>query len=94
MPRLVRFLRVAPHSGQGSHRMTAAVYPNTPSERPGHAIVLQVVIAVAALLLIAATWVFTEVSMNTEAQEARARVEGSASNLALAVEWRSERAHV
>jgi signal transduction histidine kinase/ActR/RegA family two-component response regulator/HPt (histidine-containing phosphotransfer) domain-containing protein len=73
--------------------MTAAVYPSSgpAAETPGHALVLQVAIAVAAFLLIAATWAFTEVSMNTEAQEARARVEGSASNLALAVEWQLNR---
>ena len=59
--------------------------------RPSQTVGFQVVIVVAALVLIAATWMFTLVSMDTEQREARARVEGSASNLALAVEWQLNR---
>jgi len=61
------------------------------ADRPGHSLAMQIGIAVAALVLIAATWMFTLVSMDTEGREARTRVEGNAANLALAVEWQLNR---
>ena len=61
------------------------------ADRPGHSPAIQIGIAIAALVLIAATWMFTLVSMDTEGREARTRVEGNAANLALAVEWQLNR---
>ena len=61
------------------------------ADRPGHAWAIQIGIALAAMVLIAATWLFTLVSMDTEAREAHARVDGNAANLALAVEWQLNR---
>ncbi len=74
-----------------SFTLSNSISLQTAADRPSHGVMLQVVIAVAAFLLIGATWAFTQISMNTEAHEARARVEGNASNLALAVEWQLNR---
>lgn len=62
-----------------------------PASKSRHSLVIQLGIALATLVLIAATWIFTLVSMDTEEREARGRVEGSASNLALSVEWQLNR---
>ncbi len=64
---------------------------STAAHRPGHAVSIQLAIAIAAFVLIAAMWVFTFVSMDTEEHEALSRAEGSASNLALSVEWQLNR---
>jgi signal transduction histidine kinase/CheY-like chemotaxis protein len=52
---------------------------------------LQIVILVAALVLVGLTWGFTLVSIDTEEREARAHAEGNVANLARALEWQLNR---
>jgi signal transduction histidine kinase/DNA-binding NarL/FixJ family response regulator len=60
-------------------------------ERTSPAVALQVGIAVAALALIAATWIITLVSIQQTTAETRSRAEATATNLALAADWQLSR---
>ena len=60
-------------------------------ERTSPAVALQATIAVAALALIAATWIITLVSIQQTTTETRTRAEASATNLALAADWQLSR---
>jgi len=52
---------------------------------------LQLLITMAAVLLVVVTWAFTLISVGTEEREAQAYAEGNVGNLALAVEWQLQR---
>jgi signal transduction histidine kinase/CheY-like chemotaxis protein len=52
---------------------------------------LQIVILIAALVLVGLTWGFTLVSVDTEEREARAHAEGNVANLSRALEWQLNR---
>ncbi len=60
-------------------------------ERTTPAAALQVTILLAALALIAATWLITFVSIQQTASETRSRAEANANNLALAADWQLSR---
>jgi signal transduction histidine kinase/FixJ family two-component response regulator/HPt (histidine-containing phosphotransfer) domain-containing protein len=52
---------------------------------------LQIVILLAALVLVGLTWGFTLVSVDTEEREARVHAEGNVANLSRALEWQLNR---
>lgn len=62
-----------------------------PARHTRPALALKLAILLAAAVLIAVTWAFVLISEDTEEREAQVRVEATASNLALAVEWQLNR---
>jgi len=61
------------------------------SRRPRRSVTLMALIVAAALTLVALTWEFTSVSVDTSQREAQTHAEGNVANLALAVEWQLNR---